>query len=442
MNELRDKGICIIGAGFAGFGAAHHLRKSGIASTIFEARSTHGGHTSTHASGDGFLFDEGPHISFTGNKRLQKLFAESLGAPYETLHASVNNYWRGYFIKHPAQVNLYGLPKELVVKCIEDFTDAAKVENPTYNNYEEWLLASFGDTFAKTFPCEYTKKYHTTEAKNLTTDWLGPRLYRPKLGEILYGALSEKTPDIHYVQDFRYPTRKGFVSYLDGFRQASKVECGQKVVAIDAKAKTLIFANGQRTEYGELISSMPLPRLIPLIKGAPKDVCDAAALLACSEVVLVNIGVNRPHIVDDHWTYFYDQEIAFARLSYPSNFSPNIAPKGCSAIQAEVYFSSKWKPRDHPPDHYIDPVIDGLLESGLVRDRSEIIHASTIFAPFANVIFDYDRPKALPIVHGFLDEIGIKYCGRFGDWGYIWTDQAFTSGERAAERILSRSADH
>jgi hypothetical protein len=61
-----------------------------------------------------------------------------------------------------------------------------------------------------------------------------------------------------------------------------------------------------------------------------------------------------------------------------------------------------------------------------------------LFAPFANVIFDHDRPSALKTVHGYLDEVGIGYCGRYGDWAYIWTDQAFLSGERAAEGALKR----
>jgi len=39
-------------------------------------------------------------------------------------------------------------------------------------------------------------------------------------------------------------------------------------------------------------------------------------------------------------------------------------------------------------------------------------------------------------VHGYLDELGIGYCGRYGDWGYMWTDESFKSGEAAAERVL------
>ena len=36
---------------------------------------------------------------------------------------------------------------------------------------------------------EYTIKYHTTEAKNKSLDWIGPRLYQAKLEEVLRGAL-------------------------------------------------------------------------------------------------------------------------------------------------------------------------------------------------------------------------------------------------------------
>ena len=48
-------------------------------------------------------------------------------------------------------------------------------------------------------------------------------------------------------------------------------------------------------------------------------------------------------------------------------------------------------------------------------------------------------PTALKTVHGYLDDLGIAYCGRYGDWGYMWTDESFISGERAAEKALSQS---
>jgi len=63
-----------------------------------------------------------------------------------------------------------------------------------------------------------------------------------------------------------------------------------------------------------------------------------------------------------------------------------------------------------------------------------------MYLRYANIIFDLDRADALKIVHGYLDDIGISYCGRYGDWGYMWTDESFKSGEVAAERALSRIA--
>ena len=59
------------------------------------------------------------------------------------------------------------------------------------------------------------------------------------------------------------------------------------------------------------------------------------------------------------------------------------------------------------------------------------------FLKYANMIFDLERASALDTVHSYLDDIGIAYCGRYGDWGYMWTDESFKSGELAAERALS-----
>jgi len=58
--------------------------------------------------------------------------------------------------------------------------------------------------------------------------------------------------------------------------------------------------------------------------------------------------------------------------------------------------------------------------------------------PYANIILISIRTAALKTVHGYLDDIGVSYCGRYGDWGYLWTDEAFISGEGAAERSLKR----
>ena len=422
----------------AGFGAAHHLHENGLVAKLYEARARPGGLATSYANGDGFIFDEGVHISFSSNSRIRDLFAKSVGGEYTSAKIYCNNYWRGYWMKHPAQVNLHGLPTDMIVNCIKDFVAASAIENPKIGNYEDWLLAAFGKTFAETFPGKYTIKYHTTDASNMTTDWLGPRLYRPSLDEVLRGALEPEPLDVFYVDQARYPMHGGFGSYINGFLPMADVRCSHEVVSIDVAAKALAFRGGATAAFDGLISSIPVNKLIPMIVQAPPDVRAAAGRLACSQAAIVNIGINRPVNARPQWSYFYDDDIPFARVSYRDNFSPNVVPAGCGAFAAETYFSDKYRPLRGTVEDMIEPTIEGLLKCGLVKDRSEIIHKSAIWAPFANVIYDLERPKAVEIVHGFLDDIGIAYCGRYGDWGYIWTDQAFMSGERAAKMTLRR----
>ena len=433
--------FCVIGTGMAGFGAAHKLREAGAPVRLFDSKPHFGGHTASFLYENKFTFDEGPHVSFTKHERLQKLFAAQIDDKYEVLHTKVNNYWKGHWIKHPAQCNLHGLPTDLIVKIIEDmFSAREKPGQP--QNYEEWLVASYGRTFAETFPMQYGRKYHTAEARNMSLDWLGPRLYQPSMREVLTGALSPQTADVHYISDFRYPATGGFYSYLRPMIEQMDIRLGHQAVVIDPKTRRIDFANGTSVTYERLISSVPLPELIRVMPSAPPDVRAAAAQLACSNCLVVNIGLNRPDISDWHWTYFYDDDFGFSRISFPHMFAPKNAPAGMGSVQCEIYFSEKYKPFDGKPEIWMAKTIDDLRRCGLIRPDDAIVTCESQWIRYANVIFDLDRASSLATVNAFLDAAGIQRCGRYGEWGYLWTDESFLSGERAAQRALDASLAH
>ena len=432
--------VVVLGSGMAGFGAAFRLHAEGIAPTMYDKNDYYGGHTASFRNETGFLFDVGPHISFTKDPRIQEIFAESVDQRYETLPINLNNYWNGYWPKHPVQLNLYGLPDDMVVKVISDFVEERQKPEPTVNNYGDWLLSSFGRAFAENFPMKYTRKYHTTAAENMSIDWLGPRIYRPNLEEVLRGALSPSAPQVHYITHFRYPSAGGFVNYLNKFLPLGNLQLKHELVSVDPRARELHFQNGHITGYDALVSSVPLPDLIRMIKGTPPDVVDASRRLACSTCVLVNLGINRQDLSQAHMTYFYDEDISFTRLGFPHMLSPRNAPDGMGNIQAEVYFSDKYKPLTGSPDDWIEPVIRDLRRCGLLRENDRVLSKHTMLLRYANIIFDLDRAEALKTVHGYLDDLGIAYCGRYGDWGYMWTDESFKSGEQAAEKALIHAA--
>ena len=428
--------LAVLGSGMAGFGAAHRFHLEGLSSVMYEMRPYHGGHTASHAFDGGWVFDEGPHISFTKVDRIKELFAASVDGDYREIGTNVNNYWKGHWVKHPAQCNLYGLPADLVTRIVLDFVEAQSAEPGEVKNYADWLIASFGRTFAETFPMEYGLKFHTTTAENMTTDWIGPRLYRADLEEVIRGALSPATPDVHYIEGFRYPNHGGFVSYLTRFLGESELRLDHRLVRLDPVEKTLAFESGAVEAFDHAVSSIPLPELIPMVVGVPPDVLDAAEKLACSTAVIVNLGVDRPELLDAHWTYFYDRDVIFSRLSTPHLQSPNNVPPGCGSLQAECYFSSKYKPFAGAPEDCIPIVVADLRRCGILREEDTILFENAMHVPYANVIFDHDRADALQTVHGYLDEIEVRYCGRYGEWAYIWTDESFMSGENAAQRVL------
>jgi protoporphyrinogen oxidase len=430
--------VVVLGSGMGGFGAAYRLHTEGVTPMMYDKNSYYGGHTTSVQYETGFIFDVGPHISFTKDPRIQDLYAESVDQLYESIEIKLTNYWQGHWPLHPVQLHLHGLPEETIVKVINDFVEERQSPERPVKNYADWLYASYGRTFAETFPMRYTRKYHTTPAENMSTDWLGPRMYRPDLEEMLRGALSASAPShAHYVTNFRYPSEGGFNRYLNKFLPMGNLQLNHELVSIDPRTQQLAFSNGVVAQYDALVSSVPLPDLIRMIQGAPADVVDASRRLACSTCILVNIGVDREDISSAHMTYFYDEDICFTRLGFPHMLSSRNAPPGAGSIQAEVYFSDKYKPFSGAPEDWIEPVIRDLRRCGLLRDSDTILSRKAMFLKYANIIFDLERADALKKVQAYLDDLGIARCGRYGEWGYLWTDDAFKSGELAAERALS-----
>jgi hypothetical protein len=62
---------------------------------------------------------------FTNASRIQDLIADSVDQMYETMRVNLNNFWRGYRLRHPFQPHMHG--------------------EHAIPNYADWLLASFGN---------------------------------------------------------------------------------------------------------------------------------------------------------------------------------------------------------------------------------------------------------------------------------------------------------
>src|SRR5690606_30482560 len=123
------------------------------------------------------------------------------------------------------------------------------------------------------------------------------------------------------------------------------------------------------------------------IVGVPDRVRRAAEQLSCTQCVIVNVGVARADLSPAHWSYIYDDQICFTRVSYPHMFSPGNAPPGTGSIQVELYFSTKYHPLTITPDRCVPPVLDDLRRIGILRVDDTVLFARASLSPFANVVF-------------------------------------------------------
>jgi protoporphyrinogen oxidase len=79
-----------------------------------------------------------------------------------------------------------------------------------------------------------------------------------------------------------------------------------------------------------------------------------------------------------------------------------------------------------------------LKRMDLVKNEADIIFMHHKKLPWGNVVFDLGMEDRRDFVLNWLKQVGIISAGRFGEWEYQWSNQAFMSGMRAAQNIYTR----
>lgn len=417
----------ILGAGPAGLGASYRLFTKGERSLILEKNDTYGGLCGNFTI-NGFRFDKFVHFSFAKNDDVNRLFAEGAGEVYKHVPNAYNIY-KGLWIKHPAQNNLYPLSEDEKKKVVDDFIARPKdVEMESIENYDQWLRLQFGNYFAENFPIPYTRKYWMSEAKDLETRWMGSRegsrLYQPSVQEVIEGCKTPDTPVTYYSKEMRYPRKGGYKAYFNAIKKYADIAYNNPVEVIDAKNKIVKTSVGNY-EYERLISSLPLPEVVKMLVDAPEDVKRAAQKLRCTSGYMVSVGLKNNNIPPYLWWYIYDEEILPARVYSPSLKSPDNVPTGCSSLQLEIYCEEG----KYSNVELLANSVEKLCNLGIIN-KEDILFTDIRFERYANVIFDHNVYESREIVRSFLKSIGIETIGRFGEWDYLWSDQSLLSGLR------------
>lgn len=412
----------VLGSGIAGISAGYHLKKKGEEVVIYEKDNDWGGLCANFTI-DGFRFDKFVHFTFADSEYIRNLFEES--SPTYAHPSVSSNYYKGYWLKHPAQNNIAPLPIDEKVEIIKGFINRKNKSFEEIENYEEWLRVQYGDYFAENFPMVYTKKYWGLEAKDLETKWVGNRMHSPNIDEVLKGSYETQDKNFYYTSYMKYPKKGGFRSILNKCREGLDIRFNKEVVKIDTVAKTVSFKDGTISNYTRLISSLPLPEIVKMIENCPDYVLNSANNLHNTCGYMVSLGFKRPDVAKHLWFYIYDEDILSARVYSPSMKSLDNVPNGCSSLQAEIFFDCKAKIPSK--EEVMKNTIEKLVSMGLFKE-DEIVVKDIRFEKYANITFDKDIYKNRKVVLDYLQSQNIETIGRFGKWEYYWTHQAFKSG--------------
>ncbi len=486
QSELRT--TVILGAGPTGLSAAYHLGRDSL---LLEQHDRVGGWCrSVHDRG--FTFDYAGHIMFSNDPYVLKLYDLLLG---DNVHWQDREAWiysKQVYTRYPFQGSLYGLPPDVLKECIvgaiearfgelkraatpeattgsstsackaESITDccgdgiaestaplhlaaAAGTQSDSPRNFEEFIYKVWGQGVAKHFAIPYNRKLWAVPLHEMETSWLGGRVPMPDLEEMIEGALRPMPKPMGPNARFGYPKRGGFQALMEGFlpHLRGELRTNARVVGIQPADHRVVLADGSAYRYRQLISTLPLPKLIKTIGSfAPAAVRQAANRLRHVSVRCVNLGIGRANISDKHWIY-YPEDTVFHRIFLQGNASPLCNPPGGFGLTCEITYSP-YKPLPDTGAALIARCIRDAIRVGLIREDDPILTANEVDMPYAYVLYDHERAHNVSVIRDWLWQHDITLAGRYSEWEYYNSDHAFLAGRKAADsvtrRLESRSA--
>jgi protoporphyrinogen oxidase len=424
--------MLIIGGGLTGLVAAEQLERAKTPVTVLERESEPGG-ACRSLSVDGFVFDYTGHLLHVARPETEAYLRE-LGlwqqlAVHQRRAAVVID---GRTTPYPVQINTHGLAPEVRRDCLLGFIQAwaqEKTEEP--KDFRAWVLDRFGQGLAEHFFFPYNSKLYRALPEELSLDWVGRYVPKPKLEEVVDGALGLHDEDVGYNATFRYP-EKGGISLLPiaVADRLSRLRLEHEVVGVHLGERWVELADGKRVRWSRLLSTISLPALIDrVVDELPEEIVRARLALRWVRVLNLALGVEGQAPSADHWLYFPDPGLPFYRVGFPSNHG-DLAPVGCHTVSVEVSLD----PDEGDVDGLADASQRALVASGLLDEEAVRVRRVTVLDP-AYVVFDHQRREAVARLRDFLRNREVALAGRWAEWKYSAMEDAVLDGMRAANRV-------
>jgi protoporphyrinogen oxidase len=439
--------IIVIGAGPTGLSAAMQLESRGCDWMLLEAGSASGGLSRSFTDDQGFTWDLGGHIEFSRFEPFDRCFEASLADVGWLEHTRSSHVILpdGRWAPFPVQYNLHRLAPDQRQACVEGMIAAAAAPKARLQSYENWVDQTLGVPFRDLFLGPYTRKIWGRRLADLDFVWVDDKVAAPRLDDVLTSIrLDEDYTTWGPTHRFRYPRVGGVGAIWAGVTRslpASRLRFGQTVSEIDAGNRIVRTADGQAYVYDELISTVPLDRIVHIVSDPTMEEHRIAAhQLDKSSVHVIGLGFRgeTPASLSGlSWLYNADPDTSWFRLTVLSNLSAANAPEDAPhwSVLLEI---AETQERVWDETAAVETVLGELRAGELIA--ADAVPVSRFYQRLHHgyPVPVLGRDEIVDPILRALEALNIYSRGRFGVWRYEVSNQdhAFMQGLEVVGRIL------
>jgi protoporphyrinogen oxidase len=442
MGSSSSKAV-ILGAGMTGLATAC---ASGL--PVYEAEETPGGICSSyylragettrlHApprDGEAYRFELGGGHWIFGGDPLVLQFIKSL-APLQSYARRSSVYFPGRpaFVPYPIQNNLKYFEPEIIEKALREMLEAAKA-NHEPKTMAEWLELSFGKTLSELFFGPFHELYTAGLWKSIAPQ----DAYKSPvdLSLAIEGAFNH-TRSVGYNTCFVYPT-EGLDALTQRMAARTHIHYGKRVAQIDVNRRGIHFSDGSSARYEQLISTLPLNRMLGLTGLDLETAPDPSP-----SVLVINLGGRRGSACpDDHWIYVPQSNCGFHRVGFYSNVDASFLPASARKTNEHVsiYVEKAFAEGQKPSSPEIAMLSEKVVQQ--LRDWEWISDVEALDPTWIDVAYTWSRPgsnwKRLALQK--LEGHDIHQVGRYARWVFQGIADSIRDGLLAGASIGSTTS--
>ena len=313
-------------------------------------------------------------------------------------------------------------------------------------------MRRFGRRLFEIFFKSYSEKLWGISCRELDSDFAAQRIKKFSLFEAIRSAFQPQGRKDHQtlVERFAYPLGGTGMVYE---RMAAEVanRGGQvhyrtpvkRVLVADSRAIGLELETGEKRQFDDVVSTMPLTLLVESMDGVPEEIREHAKSLRFRNTILVYVHLDAENLFHDNWLYIHSPELQTGRITNFRNWVPELYSDKKTTILAMEYWCYDKDPIwNQDQAATIALAIAELRRTGLTG-TAKILDGKVFPIKRCYPVYDRNYKERLKPVEAYLSTIqNLSVIGRYGAFKYNNQDHSILMGLLAADNICNRARRH